>query len=275
MSQHAVEVAEGKRFSFGKNWRRFLAGLNEEHIVTAETSLREMLEVDELNNKSFLDIGSGSGLFSLAARRMGARVHSFDYDPQSVACTLELKHRYFPDDAHWSVEESSVLDTDYVVSLGEFDVVYSWGVLHHTGALWQALSNATIPVRPGGKLFIAIYNDQGSTSRRWAAVKHFYCSGSVNKIVVIGTYIPFTVFRGVIGDLLHRRNPAKLYTEYGKSRGMSRVTDWADWLGGYPFEVAKPDAVFNFCRDRGFSLTKLVTCAGSHGNNQFVFERTS
>ncbi len=275
MSQHAAEVAQGKRYEFGKNWKRFLAGLNEERIAAAEASLREMLEVTDLKNKSFLDIGSGSGLFSLAARRMGARVHSFDYDPQSVACTMELRRRYFPDDPFWSIEESSVLNTDYIRSLGGFDVVYSWGVLHHTGALWNALSNAIIPVRRGGKLFIAIYNDQGSTSRRWAAAKRFYCTGGMGKILVIGTYIPYTVLRSLIGDLLHRRNPLKLYMEYGKSRGMSRVTDWADWLGGYPFEVAKPEAVFDFCKDRGFSLRRLVTCAGSHGNNEFVFEKTS
>jgi 2-polyprenyl-6-hydroxyphenyl methylase/3-demethylubiquinone-9 3-methyltransferase len=72
----------------------------------------------------------------LAARRLGATVHSFDYDPQSVACTAELKRRYFPEDGAWRVEEASVLDQDYLRRLGQFEVVYSWGVLHHTGVLW-------------------------------------------------------------------------------------------------------------------------------------------
>jgi 2-polyprenyl-3-methyl-5-hydroxy-6-metoxy-1,4-benzoquinol methylase len=124
---HAKEIAQGERFEFGENWSRFLDVLDDERIFEAEKSLKQMLEVEDLAGKSFLDIGSGSGLFSLAARRLGARVHSFDYDPQSVASTRELRRRYFPEDADWSIEEGSILDEEYVRSLGKFDIVYSWG----------------------------------------------------------------------------------------------------------------------------------------------------
>src|SRR3712207_3012789 len=166
MSSHAVEVARGERFEFGKNWTRFLSTLTEESIRKAEQSLKDMLEVDDLRNTSFLDIGSGSGLFSLAARRLGARVHSFDYDPHSVACAEELRRRYFPDSPRWVVQQGSALGAAYVRSLDKFDVVYSWGVLHHTGEMWKGLANAEQAVAPGGKLFIAIYNDTGTQARR-------------------------------------------------------------------------------------------------------------
>ncbi len=149
MRRHQTEVLQGERFEFGANWARFLSVLNDERIEMAETSLKRMLEMDDLKGKTFLDIGSGSGLFSLAARRPGSRVHSFDYDPQSVACTAELKRRYFPEDANWTVEEGSVLDTDYLQGRGPFDVVYSWGVLHRTGAMWQALENVAQLVAGG------------------------------------------------------------------------------------------------------------------------------
>ena len=102
-AEHAAEVTAGRRFEFGKNWQRFLATLSERRIAEAERSLSEMLGVDDLAGTTFLDAGSGSGLFSLAARRLGARVTSFDYDPQSVACTNELKRRFFPDDSQWQV----------------------------------------------------------------------------------------------------------------------------------------------------------------------------
>ena len=168
------EIAAGERFAFGENWRRFLSVLDESRIREAEDSLRHMLQVQDLAGKSFLDIGCGSGVFSLAARRLGARVESFDYDPQSVACASELRRRYFPGDTQWNIAEGSALDTAYLSRLGRFDVVYSWGVLHHTGAMWQALDNAAWLVAPNGKLFIAIYNDQGKISDRWRAVKRTY-----------------------------------------------------------------------------------------------------
>src|ERR1041384_7288521 len=174
LTQQQQEVQRGERFEFGKNWTKFLELLNDERIAEAESSLREMLECENLNGKSFLDIGSGSGLFSLAARRLGARVHSFDYDPQSVACTRELRRRFFPDDAQWQVGAGSALDEQYLRALGLFDVVYSWGVLHHTGAMWQALAHAALPVAPGGRLFIAIYNDVGWRSNLWRAIKRTY-----------------------------------------------------------------------------------------------------
>lgn len=137
MTEHATEIARGERFEFGANWAQFLNVLNDERIALAEQSLRTMLGVNDLQGKRFLDIGSGSGLFSLVARRLGAAVHSFDYDPRSVACTAELKRRYYPDDPDWVVEQGSALDKDYLQTLGQWDVVYSWGVLHHTGAMWH------------------------------------------------------------------------------------------------------------------------------------------
>src|SRR5437667_4126097 len=154
MNQSNTSTPE-TRFAFGKNWRRFLENINEERIAEAERSLRTMLEVQDLRGKSFLDIGCGSGLFSLAAMRLGAsKVHSFDFDPQSVACAQILKSRYFQQAQNWTIEQGSVLDAQYLAGLGQFDVVYSWGVLHHTGNMWQALENVIAPVAPNGKLFI-------------------------------------------------------------------------------------------------------------------------
>jgi peptidoglycan/LPS O-acetylase OafA/YrhL/2-polyprenyl-3-methyl-5-hydroxy-6-metoxy-1,4-benzoquinol methylase len=272
---HATELQQGERFAFGDNWNRFLRIVDEQRIAQAERSIQEMLGVESLRNRTFLDVGSGSGLFSLAARRLGARVHSFDYDTASVACTAELRRQFFPNDPHWTVEQGSVLDRDYVHSLGTYDIVYAWGVLHHTGAMWQALDNIVPTVAPGGRLFVAIYNDQGIRSSRWRRVKQIYCSGPVGRALVSATFIPAFALRDLAADLVWRRNPLRRYAEYKRNRGMSVVRDWCDWLGGYPFEVAKPEQVFDFYRDRRLHLNKLKTCGGSVGCNEFIFERSA
>lgn len=271
MKQHQSEVEQGQRFQFGDNWMRFLEVLDEDRIATAEKSLQQMLGVESLQGKTFLDAGSGSGLFSLAARKLGAKVHSFDYDPQSVACTAELKRRYFADDAQWLVEEGSVLDQDYLARLGQFDVVYSWGVLHHTGDMWQALEDVTQMVSDGGQIFIAIYNDQGGSSKRWRMIKKSY-----NQLptglhwVVLWPALLRLWGPTMLRDLLIGK-PFSTWNNYkANGRGMSPWRDVIDWVGGYPFEVAKPEEIFEFYQKRGFLLKKLKTCAGGLGCNEFV-----
>lgn len=264
-ARHATEVRAGSRFEFGRNWSRFLTDLDERRIRQVEQSLCRTLGIESLHGQRFLDIGSGSGIFSLAARRLGAKVHSFDYDPASVACTAELKARYFKDDPMWQVESGSVLDENYLASLGVFDFVYSWGVLHHTGQMQQAFLNVIPRVAARGRLFIAIYNDQGLASRYWLLVKQGFNRSRLLKYLLIAVHMPYLFgLRWLVRTL-----SGNLHLE----RGMSLWHDMLDWLGGYSFEVASPEAVFRVFHSHGFTLEELKTCRGRMGCNEFVFRR--
>lgn len=270
VKEQEIEIKSGDRFAFGANWAQFLTEINDDRIEKAQLSLQIMLDVDSLSGKSFLDIGSGSGLFSLAARLMGASVSSFDYDFQSVACTEMLKSNYCAKDSSWHVEQGSILDKDYMTGLGQFDVVYSWGVLHHTGNMWEALTNIVQLVKSGGKLFIAIYNDQGGASRRWKVLKKIYNKYSWSR-KPLALYTLICQWKlSFLRDILHGE-PLASWRDYKLERGMSPWRDVIDWIGGYPFEVAKPEEIFDFFREKGFTLVRLKTCAGGIGCNEFVF----
>ncbi len=260
-----------QRFKFGKNWKQYLPTIDDDSIDTAEKSLRDALGVSDLKGKKFLDIGCGSGLFSLAAVRMGAEVVSIDFDYDSVDCAKILKESYYPGYLGWTILQGSVLDQPFMRSLGEFDVVYSWGVLHHTGNMKLAMELAAASVQSGGQLFIAIYNDQGGASRRWLRLKMLYHKLPkflrTPYVLIIATWyeVQFSFKR-----LLKFQNPLPAAAKSSTGRAMKVWIDWVDWVGGLPYEYAKPEDIIHPLRDSGFILDKLRTING-WGCNEYVF----
>jgi 2-polyprenyl-6-hydroxyphenyl methylase/3-demethylubiquinone-9 3-methyltransferase len=264
-------------FRFGRNWQRYVAShLDTEREQIAAQSLRDLLECD-LRGKSFLDIGSGSGLFSLCAFKAGAsQVTSIDVDPDAVAATRHLRASVGNPD-NWIVRHDSILSDEFVESAAPADVVYSWGVLHHTGQMDAAISNAARLVDPDGLFCIAIYNrvtGRFLDSDRWLQIKRRYNHSRRGAQVAMEWL--YAAYWGA--TRLHaRQNPFRVAKEYKASRGMALTTDLVDWLGGYPYEYATADEIVEFCESRcGLSLVKLVpTSPNGSGNNQFVFRGRS
>jgi SAM-dependent methyltransferase len=265
-------------FPFGKNWQLFLKRFDTERVGIAESSLVEFMEVENLEGKSFLDIGCGSGLFSYAAYNLGAaRVVSFDIDPECVACCRELRAKADNPD-NWEIHNGSVLDQQFLTRMGAFDIVYSWGVLHHTGKMWDAIENSLSLVNPGGLYYIALYNRilarDGSTAwihSFWTTIKRIY-----NSYPFIGRYVlePPAMAAYLAIVMVRGQNPVTHVKNYKSHRGMSWRTDATDWLGGYPYEYASVEEVFRFVREKrpDFNLVNLKVTSG-RGLNWYLFAR--
>ena len=261
------------RFAFGRNWRSFLKTLDEHRIGEARRRLCESLERENLNGLRALDIGSGSGLSSLVLHQLGADVVAFDYDADSVACTEELRRRYAPDATNWQIMRGSALDPEFMASLGKFDLVYSWGVLHHTGAMWPAIELAQSCVAERGRLLLALYNDQGWRSTFWHAIKRTYCSSLPGRWLVGGLFYPVFALYALWQDFRHIQLPGAYARQYAARRGMSIFHDWRDWLGGFPFEVAAPSEVVRRLANNGYRLERQAITQGL-GCNEFVFGKS-
>lgn len=259
-------------FAFGRNWQRFVdAGIDQGRIDAAVEALRRLLVCDDLRGRTFLDVGCGSGLSSLAALELGAeRVLAFDPDPHAVAAARALRAQA-GDPGRWQITQGSILDPAFVATLAPADVVYAWGVLHHTGDLWAAIARCAGLVRPGGLLAIAVYNDVTraiGSSRQWWHVKRFYnrAPAVVQRVLELAVIAERTV-----RDLAVLRDPRRRWRR--RERGMRYRHDVRDWLGGFPYEYASPGRVFAYVHDTcGLELCYLATGEG-HVCNEFTFRR--
>jgi 2-polyprenyl-6-hydroxyphenyl methylase/3-demethylubiquinone-9 3-methyltransferase len=260
-------------FCFGKNWQNFILSLDEKRIEKAKESLIKFLGgPNKIKDKTFVDIGCGSGLFSLAACLLGAqKVISIDVDEFSIACASHLKKEK-GSSLNWEILQGSALDESFIKSLGKFDIVYSWGVLHHTGNMYKALKNVTTLLKPDSILYLALYNENKhrfteGTSKFWYKIKKFYNkSGALMKKVILYFYMSYFI----LGLMLAWKNPVKYIKNYQSARGMNWHNDILDWIGGYPYEYASVAKIIYFFRNLGFSCKKYIA-ARSIGCNEFLF----
>ena len=256
-------------FDFGGNWRAFSADrMDAERVQAAVASLDELVGHERIAGKTFLDIGCGSGLFSIAAAASGARaVRAFDVNETAVATSVANARQYLASGAAApQFQQGSILDREFLRHVGQHDVVYAWGSLHHTGAMWDAIRNAAALVAPNGIFVLAIYNAHW-TSPFWTQVKRVYNRSPKPVRKIMNGVFGAAMYIGVW--VVARRNPLK------KERGMDFWYDVVDWLGGYPFEVAGAEEIRAALQPLGFELKHLAPPRVPTGCNEFVFQRTA
>ncbi len=262
------------RFEFGKNWESFSRLIDAEAVQKAEDRLTAFLGIRDLSGKTFLDIGCGSGLHSLAALRLGAKnVLAVDLDPDSVATTRAVMERLWERD-NVSIRNVSVFDLDRE-RIGEFDIVYSWGVLHHTGDMNRAIEMAAGHVRPSGLFAVALYGKTRYCGM-WKRIKRWYVNATpaqqarAERIYVrlFGFYM-----------LLRGKRLSTHIANYKKKRGMDFYHDVRDWIGGYPYESIAPKELAAFLTPLGFELIKQNVRKRSglfgSGNDEYLFRKRS
>lgn len=239
-------------FRFGENWLDYSESVDATHLEHSVNNLQRLFATSRLDGLRFLDIGCGSGLHSVAAATLGAEVVSIDLDPQCITSTVRLGERFQVSD-RINVEQQSVFDLDPRYR-DAFDIVYSWGVLHHTGDMWTAIDQARTCVSPGGQFALAIYRKLWSCGA-WRIEKYLYSKLPPFLQGVIRW--PYTAVVDGVAALKRCQSPARFRREYKLSRGMSRDHDIHDWLGGYPYESASAEEIEAFMSARTFSPVRI------------------
>lgn len=253
-------------FSFGQNWKNYASHMDDSAINLAREDIEEWLGKYLITNQRVLDIGSGSGIHSYIFSQKGAKeLISFDYDPYSVETTKNFWVKAGKPKT-WQIMQGSVLDQDFLNQLGKFNIVYAWGVLHHTGQIWKAIENALSLVETKGYFFVSIYT-KGPLYPTHLALKQKY-----NQASNWGKkYLEFKeIFGHMKQRLKKRKNP--FGWNQTKERGMSVYYDIIDWLGGLPYEVASPTEMTEFCQKFGFEVKKMKELPEG-GCSQYLFKR--
>lgn len=246
-------------FAFGKNWLSYSDLISEAEIDHARKGMLKLVPAEQIAGKSLLDIGCGSGIHALVALELGAaRVQGVDLDPNSVAAATKVLSR--SPHKNWKTDVISVFDLD-PVRHGTFDIVYSWGVLHHTGSMWKAIDHAAAMVAPGGLLVIALYRKTHSDAL-WKIEKRIYSAapGWLQAAIQSGYLLAVRAAYAVRGI-----NFKEHVASYKTKRGMDFYHDMHDWLGGYPYETASPAEVEAALTHKGFRLDRAFTKPTSLG----------
>jgi len=256
-------------FDFGENWVAYSReALTKEKVESARIDFKQLYSGISFEGKRFLDIGFGQGLALLFAKEMGAIVTGCDINHKCKE-SLEITKQVVGYKGEITTIIGSILSKETMNALrgdcnNKFDIVHSWGVLHHTGSMYKSLKDVTTLVENDGYIVLAIYNRHWS-SPLWRFIKFVYCymPQMVQKLLIAGLTPIIVASKFIVTG----KNPLKC------KRGMSFFHDVTDWIGGYPYEYASSEEICSIMRSKGFTCVRTVLAEVPTGCNQFVFKR--
>ena len=255
------------RFNFGKNWQSFSkTALDDEKINQARNDFQNLFSGIELKDRSFLDIGFGQGLTLNFAQEAGANVLGIDVDPDNMDALREVSKK-FPKQKVPETRIISILDeefSDSKISQTKYDIVHSWGVLHHTGKMYEAITNASDLVGADGYFVISIYNKHWSSSAwKWIKWSYNISPAIVQKLLIRFFYLIIYFAKLIVTG----KDPLT------EQRGMDFLHNVVDWIGGYPYEYASSKRITKFVNKLGFETLRINPAYVPTGCNEFVFRR--
>lgn len=270
-------LSRSNHFDFGENWSQYAVSINDERIDEAKKSLLKLIPLEKIKGSRWLDIGSGSGLFSLAALLLGAKeVVAIDIDECSVETTQKILEKFAPQGAKYKAIHLSVFDLSQ--GFNQFDVIYSWGVLHHTGNMYKAIKAAVDRLEDDGLFAIALYKKTRFCGFWGVFKKHYYRCSTWAK----SAYQYLYMFVFLVAKFLFKGQPPwKVIKGYAHHRGMSFKHDVHDWLGGYPYESISPDEMKKFSEKNDLVIERQyiqpISGGGIFGSicDEYVLKRSN
>lgn len=157
--------------SFSREWslhaRTQLDSFSGLTIAETQFFTRTGLKPVELKDKLILDAGCGIGRYSEIAAKYGGRVIGLD-----LSYSVEQAYENVGHKPHVDIVQGDIFRLPFKPDT--FDIVFSLGVIHHTPSAEKAFGSLARVVKPGGKLAVWVYGNDGFMRKGYNAIAAFY-----------------------------------------------------------------------------------------------------
>jgi len=252
-NSHDIVASRVKRF-YDDLWTRYTPAYDSccEHV--------ELFFSDaEIEGKRILDAGCGMGVFSVVFGKKGAaRVIGIDLSEEGVRRAQRAASHFNLSNVEF--REGNILRLPYPD--GSFDIVWSWGTLHHTAEPLKALEELIRVLKNGGTLFVTLYRSTKLSFlhegiRKTLRLAHRRMWPLLAKLIALALF-PATLF-------LKRRK---------KARAGENLSDLVlDWYFNPVRHYYRPGEIRQLLEQEGLIIEKFLPASGRfNSTSNFIFK---